>query len=122
MFAEQRADLVRYARWKAGRRDCEVDLVELDRVTQKPWNVVEVKWTDRPLREKDRVEKAVGFARDHGVVPIVTTRTRAAYETVADHPTWFIPTALVAQIWGELTVDEALRERAFSRLHIEPPS
>ena len=115
------SDLVRYARWKEGRRDCEVDVVELDRATQKPWSVTEVKWTDRPVRETGRIASAVRFAEKHGVTPIITSRCVGAYKDVLGHPTWFVPTALLAQIWGDLTVDESLRGRAFGRLHIETP-
>ena len=112
------SDLIRYARWKEGRQDREVDVVELDRATQKPWSVTEVKWTDKPVRQLKRVVHAVAFAAKHGVVPVVTTRSTGAYKSVAGQPTWFVPTALLAQIWGDLTVDEALRERAFGRLNI----
>ena len=112
------ADLIRFARWKAGRRDCEADMVELDRATQKPTRVVEVKWRDKAVRDHSLVADAVGFAAKYGVVPVVTTRTVGAFKRVGDTPTWFIPTALLVQIWGELTVDHALQERAFGQLNI----
>lgn len=116
------ADQIRYARWKSGRRDCEVDLVELDRATQKPGSVIEVKWSDKPLHQRDRIAEAVRFASRHGVVPVVTTRTAVAYETVLDQPTWFLPTALLAQILGDQTVDAAVEHRARTLLRLPSPS
>ena len=109
------SDMLRYARWKHGRRDCEVDIVELDRATQKPRSVTEVKWSDKPLRDPTLIEAAVELARKHGVAPVVTTRTVAGRRTLYDHTVWFVPTALMAQVVGDITVDEALRDRAFGR-------
>ena len=115
------SDMVRYARWKEGRRDCEADIVVLDRGTQKPRSVTEVKWTDRPVRDHARVLHAAGFAAKHGVRPVITTRSVGAFSRVGGHPAWFIPTALVAQIWGEFTVDHALRDRAHDLLNLGTP-
>ena len=109
------SDMLRYARWKDGRKDCEVDIVELDRAGQKPWSATEVKWSDKPLRDPTRVESVVRFAQKHRVAPVVTTRSASGRRLLFGHTTWFVPTALMTQIVGDITVDAALRERAFGR-------
>lgn len=102
------ADLLHYARWKVGRRDCEVDLVQLDRARQKPATVVEVKWSDRPLDDLGEIEHAVQFAAKHGQMLGVTSRSRAACQDVGKTFVWFVPVALLCQIAGEVSVGQAL--------------
>lgn len=71
-----------YARDSAG----EIDLVELDAATQKPVNVVEVKWSDRALDDRRLLETAVDFVRRHGLGSVVAlTRTELAVD-VAQFP------------------------------------
>lgn len=103
------ADLLRYARWKAGRRDCEVDLVSLDRATQKPWAIAEVKWSDRPLKDVSEVEPAIRFAASHHQALLVTTRARASVRTVGATTVWFVPVAIWCQVVGEIMVGQSLR-------------
>ena len=65
-----------YARWKSGKRQGEVDIVHLD-AQQKPRWCVEVKWSDRPAREPQRLKSLVTFSRKHpGLRGLhLTTRT-----------------------------------------------
>ncbi|MEZ4697332.1 MAG: ATP-binding protein [Rhodothermales bacterium] len=47
-----------YARWKSG----EVDIVHLDRISQKPTWIVEVKWSDQPATKTQLLDNCVRFA------------------------------------------------------------
>jgi predicted AAA+ superfamily ATPase len=64
-----------YARWKTGGKDHELDLVALDsglRVRE----AVEVKYTDRIVKQRGDWEPWIRFCRDNGLADLtVTTRT-----------------------------------------------
>jgi uncharacterized protein len=87
------ADLC-FARWKKG----EVDLVFLNRVTQKPSWCVEVKWSDAIIKNHQGVAGLVEFAKLHALSrqPIVTTRTIAHNFPVQGIDLKFVPSALYA--------------------------
>ncbi len=62
-----------YARWKSG----EVDLVALDKLDQKPWWCVEIKWSDRVVKDHQEIAGLIKFAKDHQLTQpqLVTTKT-----------------------------------------------
>jgi predicted AAA+ superfamily ATPase len=85
-----------YARWKAGRRDSEVDIVSLDPRTRRPRFAVEIKWSDRivdhPEELQGPVELAAKFPLERPVV--VTTRTRRSKASIRGIEIDFVPAAL----------------------------
>jgi uncharacterized protein len=85
-----------YARWKEGRADLEVDIVALDRGTQKPSLAVEVKWSDRIVEHPEDLDGILALARKHPFAsdPIVTTRTATELRDIRGVRVEFIPTAL----------------------------
>lgn len=103
------ADLLRYARWKEGRRDCEVDLVQLRRDTLKPELVAEVKWSDRALSNPSDIAYAAQFAEKHGTSLFVTSRSRMGLRKMGKAAIFFVPVALWCQRVGEASVDRSLR-------------
>lgn len=64
-----------YARWNNG----EIDIVSLARNSQKPQWMVEVKWSDRPLKDRSLVRHCVEFSQLHPTLKhesiLVTTKT-----------------------------------------------
>lgn len=88
--------LLHFARWKAGRSDLEVDLVNLD-TTLRPAIAQEVKWTDRPVdHPQEELRGLIAFGKLHSENTniIATTRSRMASLTCDDVPILFIPAAV----------------------------
>jgi predicted AAA+ superfamily ATPase len=85
-----------YARWKAGRKDLEVDIVALDPRTQKPRLAVEIKWSDRAPQASQELRGLCALATKHRLarLPLVTTRTLTARTEVDGTPIEFTPVAL----------------------------
>jgi predicted AAA+ superfamily ATPase len=85
-----------YARWKAGRKDLEVDIVSLDAATQKPKFAVEIKWSDRPPTALDELRGLRELASRHNLArqPLVTTRTYTGQAVLSDVTIEFMPVAL----------------------------
>lgn len=75
---------IHYARWKAGRKDYEVDLVRCDPARLKPVWAYEVKWSDRYVDHPEELSGLIEFSRNNPQIASPTgasTRTRTA-ETI----------------------------------------
>lgn len=95
-IGEDRSAL-RYAHWKSGRGESEIDFVRLDPGTQMPVSALEVKWTDVPFDHPDRLAGACAFLTRHNMRKlVVTSRTKAGVRRVGDVEITYIPTALYA--------------------------
>ena len=70
---------IRYARWKQGRADLEVDFVRIDSARLKPLCAYEIKWSDRFAGDRStELRGLVELAKKHGDIPLpvgATTRT-----------------------------------------------
>ena len=65
-------DELRYARWRSG----EVDMVKLDRASQRPQFAVEVKWSDRYVEKPQELKPLIKFCKTNKLTnAYVTTRT-----------------------------------------------
>lgn len=98
-----------YARWPAG----EVDFVWLSPRTQKPWLVLEVKWSDRAVRDPDRTLGALTtFCQNAGTVGDcwVSTRNEEARQFLSGFEIRFGPTAEICWSLGSILVDDELAE------------
>lgn len=89
-----------YARWPAG----EVDIVCVDKATQKPIWIVEVKWSDRVVSNYGDLDNCVNFKltnmRDQDSTVLVTTKTvtdNIVYKNVAFE---FVPSSIYAYTLG----------------------
>lgn len=75
-------DRLYYARWKSG----EVDIVYVAPDTQKPAWVVEVKWSDNPVRDKRLLKNVVEFTKknqtDDEILVLVTTKTQNQHVSI----------------------------------------
>ena len=86
-----------YARWKGG----EVDMVELSR-TLKPQDVIEVKWSDRPVSVADELANVFTFCKANGLPrAIVTTRTAVATRERDGVTVQCLPSSLVCYHLGQ---------------------
>jgi len=109
---------LRYARWDGG----EIDIVYLNKGSQKPAWIVEVKWSDAPFERPSRLTSLVSFLEDHQdtvvQVPTVTTRTRQGTRKAAGYEIEFIPAALYCYAVGRNVV-RRLTKSANTRLEPE---
>jgi uncharacterized protein len=102
-----------YARWPEG----EVDIVDVDELSQKPRWAVEVKWSDRYPDKLNELAPLIDFCRRHSVDALVTTETRA-YEvvTIAGVNLHFLPASIYCYLLGRSLVakkDAVSRMRFF---------
>lgn len=95
-------DSLYYARWKRG----EVDLVSLD-PQQRPLFAIEVKWSDSPVEDPEKIKGVIEFARRHKLArnPLVTTRTIAARKEIDGVEIDFVPCSLHCYTVGKNTLE-----------------
>lgn len=91
----QRADIVHYARWRGGK--AEIDIVVMDPMLLGLVDVIEVKWSDRLVRHPEELRHIVEFVKKNaggGSKPpniVVLTRTIARKLSVFGHDVTFLP-------------------------------
>lgn len=71
-------DRIYYARWAAG----EIDLVALDPLSQKPLWATEVKWTDRPAKDRKMLRHLKTFRDKHSSLQNCRITTRTVQQTI----------------------------------------
>lgn len=99
-----------YARWQDG----EIDIVALGKDKQKPNWAVEVKWSDRPLKDRNLTRHLVWFMRKHGIErATVTTRSERGEAQVDGAVIEFIPSSEQAYILGRNIL------RWYTDMHLE---
>ena len=88
-----------YARWKKG----EVDIVAVDRTSQKPFLVVEVKWSDRPFSNTKELLSIVEFIKKNKIkaAPLVTSLSVSGVVTINDIHIKFSPSSLYCYTLGK---------------------
>ena len=90
-------DFLRYAHWKSGRSENEVDFVRMDPGTQRPVKALEVKWTDAPFDHPDQLSGALAFVKQHALKKLtVTSRTKMGVKQIGETEITYIPTSLYA--------------------------
>lgn len=94
----------RYANWKKGRSQGEVDFVRLHPGTLKPEVCIEVKWSDGPFDHVSELDMALDFVRRNGLRTLwATTRTQQGTRRKGDLEIQFVPTSLLAYSLPEAT-------------------
>jgi len=73
-----RTERIYYARWATG----EIDLVHLQGASQKPLNATEVKWTDRPARDRKMLRHLQAFHDRHPSLKGCQVTTRTVYDQI----------------------------------------
>lgn len=100
-IGEQRAAW-RYANWKIGRVQGEVDFVRIHPGTQRPDVALEVKWSDGPFDHPAELKEAVNFCERNGLTRLyVTTRTQKGVKRSGSVELVYIPSALFALALNE---------------------
>jgi len=77
IICHTRLENMHYARWQSG----EVDLVQLDRLQQKPLKAIEVKWTDRFAKSPHELKSLLSFAGKNNL-PEVTVLGKTPHPPV----------------------------------------
>lgn len=93
---------VYYARWKSG----EVDMVQLDPSTQKPAFCLEIKWSNKPVTNLNKLKNARQFCTKHGLSRLLVTSidvTRIV--EYSDVDVEFIPAALYCYRIGKSSLE-----------------
>ncbi len=96
---------IRYANWRQGKRQGEVDIVGLDIARQKPLWAVEVKWSDRFFDNPHELTSLRYFMDKNGLNhALVTSKSQTKQISVDKKTLLFIPTACYAYIVGKNTI------------------
>ena len=91
----------RYANWKHGKTQGEIDFVRMNDGTQKPDKILEVKWSDGPFDHPAELREATSFVERNGLKTLfVSSRTQQGIKRFGDTELVFIPTALLAYRLG----------------------
>ena len=92
---------LRYAHWKTGRTENEIDFIRIDPGTQLPTGALEVKWSDAPFDRPERLSGAFSFLKKNGLGKLMaTSRTKAGVKSIDGIEITYVPTALFAASQG----------------------
>ena len=92
----------KYANWRVGKEQRELDFVKVNPGTQRPEAAIEVKWSDGPFDHPAEVKEAVAFVRRNGLKTLtVTSRSQEGVKRMDDVELSFIPTARFAYDLGK---------------------
>ncbi len=99
---------IRYANWRTGKQQGEVDIVGLNIARQKPDWAVEIKWTDRFFERPNELASLKYFLEKNQMTQaIVTSITQEGTKKIDDMALHFIPVACYAYTVGENTMNNA---------------
>jgi len=97
---------LKYARWKMGRSEGEVDMVSIDNKLFKPQWCVEIKWSNRYFDKDGELSSLLFFCKRNGFkAAVVTTMDISGNKTVDDLELTFIPAAVYAYNVGAITLE-----------------
>lgn len=96
---------LKYARWKMGRSEGEVDIVLLDSKLFKPLWCVEIKWSNRYFEKPLELHSLIHFCHQNKFnSTLVTTIDKTGNQTVGGVNITFVPAALYAYNIGVVTI------------------
>lgn len=105
-FPRQTAEL-RYANWRQGKQQGEVDMVGLDIARQKPLWAVEIKWSNKFFQNPSELKSLNYFMDRNGMSDaLVTTITEIGIKELNDKKIHFLPVACYMYIVGENTINQ----------------
>ena len=106
-FPRQNAEL-RYANWRQGRQQGEVDLVGLDISRQKPYWAVEIKWSDLFFNNPGDLKSLNHFMDSNKLKEaLVTTVKETGWKDLNEKKVYFLPVACYAYVVGENTINQS---------------
>lgn len=98
---------LKYARWKMGRSEGEVDIVLIDTKLFKPKWCVEVKWSNRYLDKPHDLKSLLHFCNQNKLTTtLVTTIDQSGNTTINDLNITFVPAAIYAYNIGVVTIEQ----------------
>nr|WP_315159641.1 ATP-binding protein [uncultured Flavobacterium sp.] len=96
---------LKYARWKMGRSEGEVDIVLIDTKLFKPQWCVEVKWSNRYFEKPQELKSLLHFCEQNNFkASLVTTMDQAGNKTIGNLNITFVPAAIYAYNIGVVTL------------------
>ncbi|PKR80958.1 ATPase [Brumimicrobium salinarum] len=97
---------LKYARWKMGRKEGEVDIVLLDNNLFKPQWCVEIKWSNRFVDKPQELKSLRHFCKENNFkATLVTTIDMMDNKTVDNVHITFVPAAVYAYNIGVNTIE-----------------
>ena len=97
---------IRYANWRVGKQQGEVDIVGLNIARQKPDWAVEIKWTDRFFERPNELVSLKYFMEKNQMnYALVTSISKSGSVKIDNLTLQFIPVARYAYIVGENTMN-----------------
>lgn len=92
----------KYANWRTGKEQRELDFVRINAGTQRPEAAMEIKWSDGPYDHPAEIKDAIAFARNNGLKMLtVTSRSQEGVKRMDDIELSFVPTARFAYDLGK---------------------
>lgn len=100
---------LKYARWKQGRTEGEVDMVLLDDKLFKPKWCVEIKWSERYVEKPQELKSLIHFCKKNNFeASIVTSINSLSYATIDNVSLTHIPSAVYAYNIGVKTLERKI--------------
>lgn len=98
---------IRYANWRQGKAQGEVDIVGLDIARQKPFWAVEIKWSDAFYNNPGNL-KSLNYFMDKNLMhdALVTTTTLSGVRNLNGKNIHFMPVACYAYVVGKNTINQ----------------
>jgi uncharacterized protein len=97
---------LKYARWKMGRSEGEVNIVLLDNKLFKPQWCVEIKWSNRYDEKPQELSSLIYFCKQNNFkATLVTTIDIAENKTIDDINITYVPAAVYAYNIGVNTIE-----------------
>lgn len=98
---------LKYARWKMGRSEGEVDIVLIDHKLFKPQWCVEIKWSNRYFDKPQELSSLRHFCNQNNFkATLVTTMDQTGNKTLDNLNITFVPAAIYAYNIGVLTLGQ----------------
>lgn len=97
---------LKYARWKMGRSEGEVDIVLLDNKFFKPQWCVEIKWSNRYVEKPQELKSLIYFCKQNNFkASLVTTIDVLDNKTIEEIDLTYVPAAIYAYNIGVNTLE-----------------
>lgn len=98
---------LKYARWKMGRSEGEVDMVSIDNKLFKPQWCVEIKWSNRYFEKTGDLASLLFFCKKNSFkASVVTTIDILGNKSLDDLELTFLPAAVYAYNVGVITLEK----------------
>ena len=97
---------LKYARWKMGRSEGEVDIVLLDNKLFKPQWCIEIKWSNRYVEKPQELNSLIYFCKQNNFkATLVTTIDVSDNKTIEEINITYVPAAVYAYNIGVNTLE-----------------